>query len=147
MSDRRNVGDSIEVGDITQSQGIAIGREAYSEVSGNVVVGTANYLEVDELKRVLEDLYESLDQLPLDMRIRSQMATGTALSLGIEDGKAKPDVLVRQLQVVGDTIKQTNVMVEEGSSLWNNVRTLSTIVAPVVTGGARVVAAWFGVTF
>jgi hypothetical protein len=46
---------------------------------------------------------------------------------------------------IGESLQQANVAIEHGSQLASTVVKMATILGPVVVGGAKVVAAWFGV--
>jgi hypothetical protein len=137
-------GDNITVGDIAGSQGIAIGRQARASVTGHNMPSDVK-IDAGELRATLEGLYDSLDQseLPRDKTRSAQTAAGNALDAVSED-EVRSETVVENVKKVGETIKQANVAVREGSTLWQNVNKLAQLIGPLV-GGARVVTAWFGI--
>jgi hypothetical protein len=90
-------------------------------------------------------MYTSLSQanMPRDKMISTQTAVGKALE-GVKDDEVQAEIVVSHIQTVGEVLKQANVTVQEGSSLWQSVQKLATLLGPLV-GGARIVAGWFGV--
>jgi hypothetical protein len=143
MDDERNSGDQINIGDIINVQGLAIGRNASAQVTGNNISGDVK-IDAKELRSALEDLYDALDQggLPRDKTSSVQTAAGTALG-AVTEKEVKSDIVVENVKKIGETIKQANVAVQEGTSLWQSVQKLAPLVGPLV-GGARIVLAWFG---
>ena len=145
MTDQ-HTGDHITVGDITHGQGIAIGRDAHAEVQSSSNSSTAA-VDPEVVRSVLKELRVALGQanLPDDTVISAQTATGNALVEGVKGDAVKPDVILANVQKAGETLKQANVVVQEGSTLWQSVQKLASVLGPLVVGGARVVAAWFGI--
>jgi ribosomal protein L17 len=144
MNHERPEGDSITVGNVTSSQGVAIGRNTSVQVTGNNII-SGTEIDAKEVRAALEALYDGLDKagLPKD-KIRSvQTAAGNAIE-AVTDKEVKADIVADNVKKIGETIKQANVAIEEGSSLWHSIRRLSPLLGPLV-GGARIVAAWFGV--
>ena len=139
-------GDHFQVGDISGSQGLALGRAARAEVHGHI---TADARAVDPaaLRRVLTDLQVALGRadLPTEAKLVAQTAAGNAVLEGVQAGEVKPDVVVSQVEKMGQALKRANVAVQEGSALWESVQKLATTVGPLVQGGAQAVAGWFGV--
>lgn len=137
-------GDRIQVGDITGSQGVAIGRNAEATVTGrNIAAGVR--IDATELRSALEDLHAALAEANLqpEAKVRAQSAAGRALE-GVREKNVDADGVSANLETVGETLKQANVALEEGTSLLASVTTLAKLLGPVV-GGAGVVAGWFGV--
>ena len=139
-------GDHISVGDIINAQGVAVGRNATARVTGNNIPGDVK-IDATELRSALEDLFDALNQaaLPKDKTRSAQTAAGNALE-AVKEDEIKADVVVENVKKIGDTIKEANNVVQEGTSLWQGVKKLAPLVGPLV-GGARVVAGWFGVPF
>jgi hypothetical protein len=146
MNDERNAGDQITVGDISSTQGVAIGRNARVSVTGNNISGDLK-IDAKQLRAVLEELYDALDGtgLPRDKTRLAQTATGNALN-GVSDEEVNGDTVVENVKKIGETIKQANVVVQEGTSLWESVTKLAPLLGPLV-GGASIVASWFGISF
>lgn len=145
MGDKSNGGDKIQVGDILNAQGVAVGRNASVQVTGNNIPGDVEINTV-ELRATLEELYDALEQsdLPREKVRSAQTAAGNAID-AVSDEDMKSDAVVENVRKIGETLKEANVVVQEGTSLFGSVRKLSSIIGPLA-GGARVVAAWFGIT-
>ncbi len=145
MEDQPTGGDKIDVGDISGSQGIAIGRSARATVTGHNLSGDVK-VDAQQLRTALEELYDALGQaqLPREQVRTAQTAAGKALE-GVKDKQVQADTVVQNVQKIGETLQQANTVVQEGSSLWQSVQKLAGLLGPLV-GGARVVAAWFGVS-
>jgi hypothetical protein len=143
MNDKPDGGDSISVGNITGAQGVAIGRQATANVTGHNIASDA--LDRNQLKTILEGLLDALGdpQLPRDHTCAAQAAAGKAITAA-NDKESKPDSIVGGVKEIGDTLKQADIAVKEGTSLWESVQKLASLIGPLV-GGARVVAAWFGI--
>jgi hypothetical protein len=140
-------GDQINI-DTKQSQIGAIGSHATGTVSGTINIDreAANEINAEELRAALTELYAALGQanLPPDKLIEAQTAVGTAINQDIKEGKVEPDSLVSNVQRVGETLQEANVVVQKGTSLWESVQKLAPLVGPIV-GGARIVGRMFGV--
>jgi hypothetical protein len=136
-------GDSITVGDVTNAQGVAIGRNATATVTGNNVVGNAK-VDPEQMRAALESLFDELEKagMPKDKARTAQTAAGNAIN-AVGDKEVKSNVVADNVKKIGDTIKEANVAVKEGSSLWNSIKGLAPLLGPLV-GGAHVVAGWFG---
>lgn len=143
MTEQRN-GGNITVGNISGSQGIAIGPHASARVTGHNLAGDVK-IDAKELRATLESLYDALGQaqLPRDQMRSAQTAAGNALE-AVKDDEVQSETIVQHVQKIGETLKQANVAVQEGSSLWESVQKLAPLLGPLV-GGMRVVAGWFGV--
>ena len=137
-------GDHTKVGDIINAQGVAVGTNASARVIGNNIPGDVK-IDATELRSALEDLFDALNQtaLPKDKTRSVQTAAGNALD-AVNEGEVKADVVVKHVKKIGETFKEANVVVQEGTSLWESVKKLAPLVGPLV-GGARIVAGWFGV--
>lgn len=144
MSTQSNDGDNITVGNVSAAQGIAIGRQATARVVGHNISSDIK-LDAGALRSALEQLKHALDDVgvPADKRRDSQTLASEALE-AVKDHEVNPDQLVENLKKIGEKLKQANVAVQEGSTLWESVKKLAPLLGPLV-GGARVVAAWFGV--
>jgi hypothetical protein len=146
MTTRRD-GDHIQVGDITSSGGIAIGRGANATFTGSINAGAAKDVDPDALRAALKELRSALRQsgLPEDAGLEAETAAGAAAIEGVKNGQVKPEAVVERVQQVGETLKGAKVAIEEGSDLWQSVLKLAPLVGPLVQGGAKAVGAWFGV--
>jgi hypothetical protein len=146
MNEERREGDAITVGNVTNAQGVAIGRNASARVTGSNIA-TDTKIDAKEFRAALEALYDGLDNagLPRDRTRSLQTAAGNAID-AVTEKEVKSDVVVENVKRIGETIKQTNVAIQEGSTLWQSVQKLSPLLGPLV-GGARIVAGWFGLPF
>jgi hypothetical protein len=146
MSDKPEGHGNITVGDIIGSQGTAIGPHATATVTGHNVTGDVK-IDAGQLRTALEELYDALGQggLPREKARSTQTAAGNAIE-AVTEKEVKSDTVVSNVKKIGETLKEANVAVQEGSSLWESVKKLSSVIGPLV-GGARVVAGWFGVSF
>lgn len=144
MNDERNSGDQFTVGDISNSQGIAIGPNATAQVTGN----NSGDIKIDakQLRIALKDLHDALAQadLPRDASRSAQISAENAIN-AVNEKEVASDVVVENVKKVGETIKQANIVVHEGTSLWQSIKQLGPLLGPLV-GNARIVAAWFGVS-
>src|SRR3712207_8671329 len=67
---RSRSGDNIAVGDVTGSQGIAIGRQASATVTGHNMPSDVK-IDAGQLRATLEGLYDSLGQTDLPREDRT----------------------------------------------------------------------------
>jgi hypothetical protein len=135
---------SLHVAGPVSGQGIAIGHQASAVVKGSSFAGDGT-INATQLRETLEQLYDALGEtgLPRDQVRKAQTAAGNALD-GVSDDEVQADTVVQQVQKVAETLKEANVVVERGSSLWESVQKLAPLLGPLV-GGARLVSAWFGI--
>ncbi len=138
-------GDNIRVGNISGSQGVAIGHNASVSVTSSRM-SSVTKINLQELRAVLEELWDALDtaQLQREQKRITQTAASNALD-SVEGEESQSTIVIENVKKIGDTIRQTNVIVEEGSDLWQSVLKLIHLVGPLV-GGARTVAGWFGIS-
>ncbi len=120
--------------------------------SGNVTYNTKSIyedgkptIEVDELKKTLLELHKSLESAPLpeDTKVDAQVAASQARKAA-DRQDVKADELVGHIKEVGDTLQAAGVTIKQGSQVASSVLRIASIVGPLVVGGAKVVAAWFG---
>lgn len=144
MNDERKSGDQITIGNINHAQGIAIGSNASVGVKGSNVSGDVK-IDPQQLRTALEGLYDALGQgtLPRDKTRIVQTEAGNALG-AITEQEVRSDIVVEKVKKIGESIKEANVAVQEGTSLWQSVQQLASLLGPLV-GGTRIVAAWFGI--
>ncbi|CAN5875077.1 hypothetical protein BH24CHL4_BH24CHL4_27390 [soil metagenome] len=101
-----------------------------------------NDINVDELRKSLDELYEALwaSSLESDVKQEAQAATFQAKKDGTKDGEVDARNLVSNLEAVGKTLEQANTVVEEGSTLWNSIKKVTKTVGPIVIGGLKLAA-------
>jgi hypothetical protein len=123
---------------------VAVGRNAQSRVTGDNTAGGVQ-IDAGELRNALGELYDALSDTGLsrDQRIEAQTATGSALS-GVTDEGVDADTVTSGLERVGETLRQANVAVEEGTTLATSIGRIAALLGPLI-GGARVVANLFGI--
>ncbi len=136
-------GDSITVGDITSAQGIAIGKNATATVTGDNVAGHVK-VDPEQMRAALASLFDELARagLPKDKARTAQTAAGNAID-AVGNKEVRSNVVADNVKKIGDTIKEANVAIKEGSSLWDSIKGLAPLLGPLV-GGAHIVAGWFG---
>ena len=137
-------GDSINIGDISSSRGIAVGRGAKAHVT-EAATSSMGAADMVALRGALEKLYEALSEEPLPPRTRiaSQTVVGTAIASAEESAPSNARELPRQIETIGNTLQAAGVTVRHGTSLWKSIKDLASAMGPIV-GGASVVAGWFG---
>lgn len=141
-------GDMITTGDFINSAHIAIGRGA--QVSGNrdlISPATDTFIDSQTLRSVVTELYMAFGQtdMPINTLISVQSVAGTALKESDKGDKVNCKVFIPQIKTIGDTLAEANVVVQQGTLLWQSVTKLAQLLGPLVVGGAQAVAAWFGV--
>jgi len=138
------MGDQISVGSITGSQGVAIGRNASTVVTGHNLAGDV-HIDSGELRAALDGLYDALASLdlPRDEKMAAQTAAGNAIS-GVSSEEVDAETVTSNLEKVGQALMKADAVIEEGTSMWDHVTRLGSLLGPVA-GGAKVVAAWFGI--
>jgi hypothetical protein len=137
-------GESISIGNITNAQGVAIGRNAQSYVVGQNISRDTR-IDANQLREALTQLHAALDQagLPVDKKISTQTSVGLALEAAKGD-QVQADGIVANVKKVGDVFKEANSTVQQGTSLWDSIQKLAPLLGPLV-GGAKIVGAWFGI--
>lgn len=103
-------------------------------------------VDLEALKKSLMELYTHLQSagLPPEAQMEAQMATYQSKKL-LEEKEPQGDALAANIKKIGESLQSANVTIEHGSQLAGTVLKVATILAPVVAGGAKVVAAWFGI--
>lgn len=133
-------GDRIKVGDISASQGLAIGRDAKVRIVGD----NAARVDASQLRAALGEFYEVVGAAGLDREqcIDAQTAVGNARR-AVTDESVDAGSVAANLQQVGETLRQAGAAVDEGTRLGESVGRVATLFGPLV-GGAAIVAGWFG---
>jgi hypothetical protein len=119
--------------------------------SGNITINKPVYengkptIDVDELKKTLLELHKSLEStaLPDDAKVDAQVATSQARK-AVDQQDVKTEVLVNHIKEAGDAIQSAGTVIQRGSQTAASIMRIATIVGPLVAGGAKVVASWFG---
>jgi hypothetical protein len=63
---------------------------------------------------------------------------------GGKGGESGLEAVVENVMRMGRTIREANVVLDEGSNLWQHLKELAAVLGPLA-GGAAAVAAWLGV--
>ena len=115
-----------------------------SSINVDIVIG-APPINQEDLKGGLDELYTNLGALGLPTPILRavQRATDRAAELA-EQPSAEQNELAKQVREIGETLKSSGGTVEAGTSAAVSIAKIAGILGPVVVGGARAVAAWFG---
>jgi hypothetical protein len=120
--------------------------------SGNVTYNNKSVYEdgkptidVNALKQTLLELHKSLESAPIsdDAKVDAQVAASQARK-AVDQQDVKTETLVGHIKDVGDTLQSAGVTIKQGSQVAANVMRIATIVGPLVAGGAKIVAGWFG---
>lgn len=144
---RSGKGDVIFNGTINQGQGFAIGQESsvHMTVIGNLSQRADSSVDLAALKESLTNLYQLLAEasLPVENKMKLQTLTGQAVELTTQE---QPDAgaLTAQIKQLGETFQHVGETIAEGETVGHSLLQIACLVGPVVAGGARVVAAWFG---
>lgn len=149
MSDQKppgsNSGDIHVGGSVTSGGGdVVIGHG--NIVKKAILQGDLSTIDVAALKSQLEELYDALDTvgLPSAQKRAVQSDTNEAIKT-ISEPDPQADAIVDRLQAVGQTLQQAEVTVQQGSQLATTLGNIARTVGPLVAGGAKLVAAWFGI--
>jgi|GEM_PF-3447635 len=136
---------NIHIEGAVKGQGIAIGSGASAHASGNFYQENQATIDLPALQKSLMDLYENLGRapMPLERKMALQLATGRAVEL-TKAGEPQAEALAHQIKQLGETFQSANDTIEQGSQLADSIMKVVGIVGPLVAGGARVAASWFG---
>src|SRR5579864_789094 len=144
---RPGEGDLIFNGTINQGQGFSIGQgsSVHMTVAGNLSQRAGASIDLGALKESLTELYQLLGEAPLavEKKMKLQTLTGQAVEL-TEQKQPDAGVLTTHIKQLGETFQSAGETIEEGATIGKSILTIASIVGPLVAGGARVVAAWFG---
>ena len=134
-----HIGGSVTGGDFTIGHGnvVHIVKSAYEDGKPTI--------NVDDLKKTLLELHKSLEAaaLPDDAKVDAQVAASQARK-AVDQQDGKTEELVNHIKEAGDALQSAGATIERGSQVAGSVLRIATIVGPLVAGGAKVVAGWFG---
>jgi hypothetical protein len=138
-------GDYIRIDGPVKGQGIAIGREASAQANNNVYQEGNVTIDRAALKNNLMELYEQLgaSALPVKQKMALQLAIGRAAELA-EREETQAEALAEGVRQIGETFERTGEAIEAGSQVGRTLLKIVGIVGPLVAGGARIAAGWFG---
>ncbi len=104
-------------------------------------------IDVETLKQTLLDLHKSLESAPLseDAKTDAQVAAKQARKAVEGQQDINTEALVGHIKEIGDTLQSAGTTIKSGSQVALSVMKIASIVGPLVAGGAKVVASWFGV--
>ena len=130
----------IEINAPVSGTNVSIGHQGHIEV-----ISGAPPIDREALKGGLEELYTNLAGLglPTPMLREVQRATDRAAEMA-EQQSARSDELAGQIKEIAEALKRSGGKAEQGSSVARSIARIAGVLAPVVVGGAHVVAAWFG---
>jgi hypothetical protein len=140
-----NQGIIVSGGTLTGRQ-LVVGSNAQATYT-EAAPADAPSVDIVALRAALKQLRADLARANLDddTLIAAQTSAGQALVEGLKDERVEPAALEQHIRRVGATLKESNVAVQQGSELWTSIQKLLPLLAPVVGGGARAAAAWFGI--
>jgi hypothetical protein len=141
----RREGSIYQQGTIKGVQNVVIGQGGSINITGNVSQEVGSTVDLAALKSSLMEVYELLgnSRLPLKQRMALQLATGRVAELAEKDEPGAEE-LAEQIKLMGETFQNTGEAIEVGSQLGRTILKIAKIVGPLVGGGARLVAGWFG---
>ena len=143
-------GDLIFNGTINQGQGFSIGQgsSVHMTVAGNLSQVAGPSVDLEALKDSLIELYQLLGEanLPVENKMRLQTLTGQTVEL-TEQKQPDASALTTHIKRLGETFQRAGETIEEGATVGKSILKIASLVGPLVVGGARVVAAWFGLHF
>jgi hypothetical protein len=128
-----------QVRDISGSQGVVLG-------SGSANVTQSSQFDPQALAAALMELHAALGtaQLPPRTQLQAQTLAGAAaLEADPEAGQVDSDAVADKVKHVGTTLQEAGAVIDKGSSLWEKVQRVATILGPAV-GGVQTVMSWFG---
>lgn len=140
----RNKGD-IHIGGSVTGGDFALGHGNVVHVVKSAYENGKPTIDVDDLKKTLLELHKSLESAPLpdDAKVDAQVAASQARKAA-DQQDMKTETLVGHIKEVGDTLQTAGVTIKQGSQVATSVLRIAGIVGPLVAGGAKVVASWFG---
>ena len=109
--------------------------------------GSQSTLDVAALKSSLQNLYDQLGALGLakDQQMDAQAAVHQTTK-ALEHPDAKGETVVQQIEQMSQNFKEAGISIQRGSQVAATILTVAQVVAPMVVGGAKVVAGWFGLS-
>ena len=127
-------------------ENVAIGHGAHIQVTKTLYQNGQPTIDLETLKSSLVELYGHLQSagLPPDAQMEAQAAAYQSKKI-LEDKEPQSEALTTNIKKIGDSLKDANITLERGSQLAGTVVKMAAILGPVVVGGAKVVASWFGV--
>ncbi len=139
-------------GDVTISGSITAGDNASFALGAGAIVrqtihqggATLDATGWQTLQGALKDLYDQLDhQLAGSQKREILRPTDQAIQV-TEEQNPQPDAVVGKLQEISQAINKTGTRIQAGTKLAASLLSIAHIAAPLVAGGARVIAGWFG---
>ena len=149
MSDnqQRQMGQRININISAQTSGenFIIGAGNVNKITHHNEQSTIT-IDLETLKKSLVELYGHLPSAGLPAEAQMELQASIYQSKKLLEGKEPPnEEVANTVKKIGESLQQANVAIEHGSQLASTVVKMATILAPVVVGGAKVVASWFGV--
>lgn len=151
MSDNQQhiTGRRVNINISGQTQGenviIGVGSQTQSKITNNNGQSIAP-IDLETLKKSLVELYGHLPSAGLPAEAQMELQASIYQSKKLLEGKEPPNEEVAgTVKKIGESLQQANVAIEHGSQLASTVVKMAAILGPVVVGGAKVVASWFGV--
>lgn len=137
---------NITIGGSFSGENTAMGHAAQAIQTKTLYQNGQPTIDLETLKSSLVELYGHLQSagLPPDAQMEAQAAAYQSKKI-LEDKEPQSEALATNIKKIGDSLKDANVTLERGSQLAGTVVKMAAILGPVVVGGAKVVASWFGV--
>jgi len=124
---------------------VVIGHGSNISIIKSVYENGKPSIDINALKESLLELHKSLESAPVseDVIFDAQLAAKQARKEAGQDD-VKTETLVGHIKEIGDTLQSAGDVVKQGTETAASVLKIAGIVAPLVTGGAKVIASWFG---
>ena len=137
---------NITIGGSVSGENMALGHAAQAIQTKTLYQNGQPTIDLASLKSSLVELYGHLQSagLPPDAQMEAQAAVYQSKKV-LEDKEPQSEALAGNIKKIGDSLKEANVTLEHGSQLASTVTKMALILGPVIVGGAKVVASWFGV--
>ncbi|HEY0753758.1 MAG TPA: hypothetical protein VGD98_07340 [Ktedonobacteraceae bacterium] len=141
----KNRGDISIPGSVTNSSSGDIILGHGNVIHKTISQGSQSAIDMHALRPLLEDFYDQLAVLPISREERRAVQELANQAIKATDTQQpQPEAVVGKLQQVSQTLDKAGTTVQAGSQLANSVLKIAQIAAPLVAGGASVIAAWFG---
>ena len=102
-------------------------------------------MQRQKLKESLTELYQLLAEAPLpaEDKIKLQTLTGQAVAASSQP-QPEAEALAGQIKQLGEAFQSAGETIAEAATIKTSLLKIAGLVGPLVVGGARAVASWFG---
>ncbi len=96
------------------------------------------------LQTSLQDLYDQLGEQFSGEQKRTVLRAADQAIQAAEEQNPRPDAVAGKLQEMSQAIDKTGTRIQAGTKVAASLLSIAHVAAPLVAGGARVIAGWFG---